>query len=47
MYGDDFEERLAQAGLIVQTMNFRVAEEEYRRYAFQPERFYVCKKMGA
>lgn len=46
MYGDDFEERLEQAGLIVQTMNFRLAEEEYRRYAFQPERFYVCKKMG-
>lgn len=46
MYGDDFEERLAQAGLIVQTMNFRLAEEEYRRYAFQPERFYVCKKMA-
>lgn len=46
MYGDDFEERLGQAGLTVQTMNFRLAEEEYRRYVFQPERFYVCKKMG-
>lgn len=44
MYGDDFEARLTESGLIVQAINFHLSEREYQHYAFTPERFYLCKK---
>ena len=47
MYGNDFEERLAEAGLKVQTADFKLSADEYRRYGFQPERFYICQKPEA
>lgn len=45
MYGDDFEDRLAESGLAVLAINFNLTDEDYRRYSFNPERFYICKKM--
>ena len=47
MYGDDFEDRLAESGFTVQAINFSLTDEDYRRYAFNPEPFYMCKKMDA
>lgn len=44
MYGDDFEERLAGAGLMVQVIDFNISAEDCLRYAIMPERFYICKK---
>jgi SAM-dependent methyltransferase len=44
IYGDDFETRLTESGFTVQAVQFNLREEDYRRYAFQPERFYVCRK---
>lgn len=44
MYGDDFEARLIESGLIVQAVNFHLPQKDYQRYAFTPERFYLCKK---
>jgi SAM-dependent methyltransferase len=44
MYGDDFEERLADAGLSVQAIDVNLSAEERRRYAVEPERFYLCRR---
>ena len=45
MYGDDFEDRLAESGLAVQAINFNLPDEDYRRYSFNPEHFNIFKKM--
>ena len=45
LYGEDFEARLTDSGLTVQTVHFSLPDEDYRRYGFNPERFYVGKKM--
>ena len=45
MYGDDFENRLEESGLTVQAVHFSLPDEDYRRYGFIPERFYVGRKM--
>lgn len=45
MYGEDFEARLTESGLTAQAVHFTLPEEDYRRYGFNPERFYVGKKM--
>jgi hypothetical protein len=44
MYGDDFEERLAEGGLSVQTIDLDLSAAERRRYGIEPERFYHCRK---
>jgi SAM-dependent methyltransferase len=46
MYGEDFEARLTNSGLTVQAIDFSLPDEDYRRYGFLPERFYVGKKMA-
>jgi SAM-dependent methyltransferase len=43
-YGDDFEDRLKESGFTVQPVQFDLSVEEYRRYGFEPERFYLCRK---
>jgi SAM-dependent methyltransferase len=43
-YGEDFQTRLTDSGLTVQAVNFKLPDEDYRRYGFKPERFYVGKK---
>ncbi len=45
IYGEDFEARLTASGLTVQAVNFSLPDDDYRRYGFEPERFYVGKKM--
>ena len=45
LYGEDFEARLTDSGLAVQAVDFTLPDEDYRRYGFYPERFYVGKKM--
>lgn len=44
-YGEDFEARLTASGLTVEAGNFDLPDEDYRRYAFTPERFYIGRKM--
>lgn len=44
-YGEDFKARLTGSGLTVQAEHFSLPDEDYRRYGFTPERFYVGKKM--
>ena len=44
-YGEDFETRLTGNGFTVQAVNFTLTDEDYRRYGFKPERFYVGKKI--
>lgn len=46
MYGDDFEGRLAEAGLCVQALELDLSPADLRRYAIEPERFYLCRKAG-
>lgn len=46
MYGDDFAERLAAAGLSVQALELDVSADDRRRYAIEPERFHLCRKDG-
>jgi SAM-dependent methyltransferase len=44
-YGEDFETRLTDNGFTVEAVNFALPDEDYRRYGFKPERFYIGKKM--
>ena len=44
MYGDDFEERLAEGGLSVEALDVDLSAADRRRYAIEPERFYLCRK---
>jgi SAM-dependent methyltransferase len=44
MYGDDFADRLAAAGLSVQALELDLSAADRRRYAIEPERFYLCRK---
>jgi len=44
VYGDDFVDRLAEGGLKARPVNFSLPAEDCRRYAFDPERFYICQK---
>jgi SAM-dependent methyltransferase len=44
LYGDDFVNRLTESGLSARPVNFELRDEDYRRYGFRPERFYVCRK---
>lgn len=43
-YGDDFEDRLLESGFTVQAVRFSLPDEDYQRYGFEPERFYLCTK---
>ena len=43
-YGADFQTRLTVSGFTVEAVDFELPEEDYRRYGFVPERFYICKK---
>jgi SAM-dependent methyltransferase len=45
LYGEDFETRLTDSGLTVQAVDFSLPDEDYRRYGFNPEPFYIGKKM--
>jgi SAM-dependent methyltransferase len=45
-YGEDFQTRLADGGLTVEAVDFALPDEDYRRYGFKPERFYVARKLG-
>ena len=45
-YGEDFETRLTDNGFTVEAVNFTLPDDDYQRYGFEPERFYVGKKMG-
>jgi hypothetical protein len=44
LYGDDFVNRLTESGFRVQPVSFELRDEDYRRYGFMPERFYLCRK---
>jgi SAM-dependent methyltransferase len=43
-YGEDFETRLTDSGLIVQAVDFNVPPEGKLHYGLIPERFYLGKK---
>lgn len=47
MYGDDFADRLAEAGFTVETHTHHLPPAEMQRYGIWPERFYVCRKERA
>jgi SAM-dependent methyltransferase len=47
MYGDDFADRLAESGLIVETCSHQLSPEECRRFGITPERFFICRKSDA
>ena len=47
MYGDDFADRLAESGLIVEECSHQLSPEDCRRFGITPERFYICRKNGA
>jgi SAM-dependent methyltransferase len=44
LYGFDFVERLAEGGLLVSPIDFKVSAEERRLYAIEPKPCYVCRK---
>ena len=46
LYGEDFEARLKETGLTVQAVHFDLPDQDHRRYGFNPERFYIGKKVG-
>lgn len=45
MYGDDFDERLADGGLSVHAIEVNLSDEERQLYKIYPERFYVCRRI--
>lgn len=44
MYGDDFLDRLAESGFLVQPVDYHLSAAESVLYGIRPGRFYVCKK---
>ena len=44
-YGSDFVERLSAAGFSVELLSFDLSESDTRKYAVQPTRFYLCRKV--
>jgi hypothetical protein len=44
VYGEDFNSRLTDTGLTVQPVHFDLPDQDYRRYGFNPEPFYIGKK---
>ncbi|HXQ70394.1 MAG TPA: class I SAM-dependent methyltransferase [Pyrinomonadaceae bacterium] len=45
-YGEDFQTRLTDGGLTVRAVDFNLPDEDYRRYGFKPERFYIGRKLA-
>lgn len=47
LYGFDFVDRLAEGGLSVSPIDFKVSDEERRLYAIELKPCYVCRKVVA
>lgn len=43
-YGDDFIERLRRAGFEVSPFNWKVTDEEGRKFGLTDETFFLCRK---
>ena len=46
LYGNDFRERLKEAGFEVTSLTYNLSEADLQRYAIFPESFYRCVKAG-